>query len=152
VAPDKGAFLVGITNKQRGGQLLPGLGAWMDVPFDAANFSATSGMVWTVTPPVFQNRVSRIGNTVTWSGVIAASTLSGTPSAQIVLKAPTKAKGYASGIARVINSAPPVMTFISVSPGGAGQPGYVAIALPGSAPFALGTLQVYFTVQYEVEP
>jgi hypothetical protein len=143
---------VGITNKQRGGQLLPGLGAWMDVPFDAANFSGQGGMTWAVTQAqVLQNRMSRVGNTVTWNLVIASSTLSGVPGTQLTLKAPTKAKGYATGNCRVLNGAPPVPGIASMAPNSP-NPGYGAVSLPSSAAFVLGSLTLYFTISYEVDP
>jgi hypothetical protein len=142
---------MGITNKQRGTQVLSGLGAWQDIPYNPANFQGNGGMTWTVPAP-YQNRFSRVGNTVTWSVLIASSTIGGTPGLQLVMTAPTKAKSYACATGRCSNNGgvqtPLFVTVSPVSP----APGYVAIGMAQNVNFAVGTLQLYFTLTYEVEP
>ena len=59
-------------------------GAWVDVPFTAANFSGGSGLIWTVgSGAIIRNRYALIGKTMFWSFYISwfsgGNVLSGTP-------------------------------------------------------------------------
>lgn len=138
---------------------LAAAGEWEDLPFDAASYGGQGDFfVWAVTKEqVLQNRFSRFGNTVTWSGLIVDSTVSGTPGTQITMVAPTKVKSYATGNARVQqNTTAPVLGIIAVSPPNkdvaASLDGFTAICLPSSAAFELGTMTLYWTITYEAEP
>ena len=64
------------------------MGHWIDVPFNAANFTATAG-TWTVTAGnVLMNAYTLIGKTLYWVILIAASSVSATtPDLRITLPA-----------------------------------------------------------------
>jgi len=69
--------------------LTAGLGAWVNVPYVASDFTATAGMTWTVTAGnVAFNRYTLIGKTLFWLVYIEASTLAGTPGPQLFIKFP----------------------------------------------------------------
>jgi hypothetical protein len=137
---------MGITNKQRGGQLLPGLGQWQDIPFDPANFYCSGAMTWTLTPPLLTNRYCRIGNAVFWNVVAPVTTLGGTPGLNLFVKCPTGMSKYAMGTGLVLNGAPAVSTIVK---GNAGNPGLIGIGLQANAAFVLGSCQVQFSITYE---
>jgi hypothetical protein len=55
------------------------MGEWINVPFNAANFTAASGMTWTVTAGnITTNRYMLIGKTLFWQCWIDNSTFGGT--------------------------------------------------------------------------
>lgn len=143
---------MGITNKQRGGQLLPGLGPWVDVPFNAANFLGAGGMTWAVTAAPYINRYCRIGNLVVWNLWVAAnSTLGGTAGNQVTLLAPTPGKvaRYAEVHAQLGVQAPAELGLGKLAPSSAGVGGQVGLNRVPLANFTLGSLQVQFTIMYE---
>jgi len=68
-------------------------GQWNDIAFNAANFSGTSPMTWTVgAAAVLRNRCSLVGKTLMWSMYVSwfsgSNALAGTPSASINLTVP----------------------------------------------------------------
>jgi hypothetical protein len=80
------------------------MGHWQDVPFNAANFTGSSGMTWTVAAGnIVKNRYTLIGKTLHWQLVIYASVLSGTPATYIVATLPGgfSAPGAVSTVGRV---------------------------------------------------
>ena len=139
-----------LTNKQRGKQVfvggIAGLGEWVDVPYDAANFYASASMTWAVPSPLTTNRHCRTGNIVIWSVAIATSTVGGVVGLNLFLKAPTKVARYTAMAGYTINAAPAKMVYVKVNPA---DPGVIAIGFENNASFALGATQLYFTVLYE---
>jgi hypothetical protein len=140
---------VGITNKQRGGQILSGLGLWQDVPFDPANFYGSGGMTWTLTPPLLTNRYCRIGNAIVWNVYIAVSTLGGAAGNSLYAKAPTGISKYAMGSGLTLLGSP--AQWVAVR-GNTGSPGVIGLSLASVANFVLGSAQVQFSITYEVGP
>jgi len=137
---------MGITNKQRGGQLLPGLGLWTDVPFDPANFYASGAMTWALTPPLITNRYCRIGNAIIWNFYAGTTTIGGTPGLNLFLKCPTGMSKYAMGTGLTLNGAPVVPLMVK---GNAGNPGVIGLGLISNAAFVVGAAQVQFSITYE---
>jgi len=137
---------MGITNKQRGGQLLPGLGLWTDVPFDPANFYASGSMTWALTPPLINNRYCRIGNAIIWNFYAGVTTIGGTPGLNLYVKCPTAMSKYAMGSGLILNGAPAVSSIVK---GNTGTPGLVGIGLQANANFVAGACQVQFSITYE---
>jgi len=65
------------------------LGHWIDVPFNAANFSGYGGMTWTVSAgQVPVNRYTRIGKTTIWSLRVDGAAVGGTLTNILYLAAP----------------------------------------------------------------
>lgn len=74
------------------------LGKWYDIPFDAANFYGSGGLVWTVTSAqVTTNRAVLAGNTLFWSIQIGGATLSGADGSSLYLKIPYGIASLGSG-------------------------------------------------------
>ena len=72
------------------------LGHWLDVPFNAANFAASSG-AWTVTAGnVIVNKYTRIGTTLIWSVKLDNTTVTGGP-AELYMTLPIAAPGAIVG-------------------------------------------------------
>jgi len=66
------------------------IGHWIDVPFNAANFSGQGGLVWTVTgAQVTLNRYTLVGKTLVWTLRVENSTLSGTMTTALSLQVPS---------------------------------------------------------------
>lgn len=63
------------------------VGSWIDIPFNAADFSGIGGMIWTVTS-TNTFAYSLVGNTLFLSLFIASSTLGGILSSTLSIKLP----------------------------------------------------------------
>jgi hypothetical protein len=69
-------------------------GYWVDVPFNAANFSGYGGMTWTVAGSnVPVNHYTITGKTMTWSVRVQTSTVGGTLTPYLLLMIPAGATG-----------------------------------------------------------
>jgi hypothetical protein len=66
-----------------------GAGAWINVPFNAANFAGTGGMSWTVASGnVVTNQYAIVGKILIWLFNAGGTTLSGTPGSSVQMTAP----------------------------------------------------------------
>jgi hypothetical protein len=64
-------------------------GVWVDVPFSAANFTASGGAAWTVAASnVLLNRYTVIGKTVVWSVYVENTSISGATPAELYIRIP----------------------------------------------------------------
>jgi hypothetical protein len=115
--------------------------AWVDVPFNAANFGAAPSMTWTVeAADVLQNRYSLVGKTLTWSVYLFTTTLAGTASNQLRINIP-------GPVGSTAKSARFTMPATYISDGGTNVGGivesvgltYIAISKINLANFTLGT-------------
>jgi len=77
------------------------IGLWQATPFNAADYTASPGMAWSVAAGnVAYNRYSVIGKTLTWLVYIEAAALAGTPGNQLFVKLPPGLSGeYKRGVA-----------------------------------------------------
>jgi hypothetical protein len=124
----------------------PAMGYPIDHPFNAADYTAASPMTWTVSAgnvPV--NTYSIVGKLVTWIVHMGGATLGGTASTTMTIRLPgglSAAKGLAGRIGWLeIGAEMPVQY------GASGATG-INITRPGFAAFPLGTVYMYFTIQF----
>jgi hypothetical protein len=73
-------------------------GLWLDVPFNAANFTANGGATWTLgLGAILKNRYMVIGKTLTWSFYVSwfsgSNTLAGAGATALIINLPG---GYTS--------------------------------------------------------
>lgn len=71
------------------------MGDWQDVPFDAADFTGSLSMTWTVSSPPFVNECSIVGLTATWNMVVSG-TIGGTPAIGLQITIPDAMFAFAS--------------------------------------------------------
>jgi hypothetical protein len=65
------------------------VGEWIDIPYNAANFTASGAMTWTVTSGgQYSFKYALVGKIVVLYFDIGASTVGGTPGTQLILKLP----------------------------------------------------------------
>lgn len=65
------------------------LGYWIDVPFSAANFTASGGAAWTVAAGnVAVDRYTLIGKTLLWTVYLTGGSISGATPAELYIKIP----------------------------------------------------------------
>jgi hypothetical protein len=121
------------------------MGHWIDVPFNAANFTAPAGMTWTVAAGnVHANRYTLLGKTLIWQFDIQQSAVSGTMGASIYATTPIPTSGfeYNGAVSRMYSEGtfdPGASLFVDA-------PNRVTIVRTGFAAYAAGRLDVLFTV------
>jgi len=65
------------------------MGEWQDVPFSAANFTASGGAAWTVAAGnVALNRYALIGKTLIWALYLTGGSISGATPAELYIRVP----------------------------------------------------------------
>ena len=138
-------IVVGTALYERG-RTVP-MGEWIEVPFNPADFSAGTGMTWTVPAgSVKSNSYTLIGKTLVWNVLIGPTTLAGSPASTIVIAIPT---GF--------TTARQVQIVGQINLAGVWQPALVAHAPGGSAvniykvdlsPMALGEMHLTFQIVF----
>jgi len=143
-----------------------GLGGWrlvahvqgpgLDVAFGAGNFTASAGGSWTVTAgQVVTNRVSLIGTMLHWTVYLGATTIGGTPPAQLLITIPYgfRAASTFGGIIRggQINDAGGQVEAIIGTASGAGST-TITIQKNNNAAWAIGTSPaMLFSLVFEIQ-
>jgi hypothetical protein len=126
--------------KQRGTPM----GHWIDVPFNAANFTGTAGMTWTVASgDVYANRYTLIGHTLIWQFQLNASTIGGTVSPYLTITTPVTSNSYFfnAPTTRLITGG--IAERGNIQYGGSNL---IQIAKSDSSAFAAGSLSLMFTL------
>jgi len=122
-------------------------GQWQDVPYSAANFSVAAG-TWTVgAGSVLVNHYTRTGQTITWVILLTVTTLSAPVAAlQCVIPEGLLAAQAFDGMIRVAL----LRDDAGVQHGRAFASGATVTIVNDSAPTIIGTVDLQFTITFEV--
>jgi hypothetical protein len=131
--------------------LAAALGAWIDVPFNAANFFGTSPMTWTVAAGnIFTNRYCRIGKTLLWKLYLDNSTTGGSPAASIGVKLPGGFVAQATanaGMGSFLNGAAFLPCTLFTAAGGTS----LSISASDLSNFVIGACHVHISAVIELQ-
>lgn len=135
-------FPAGVPERGRGP-----MGEWSAVPYSASNFVGIGGLTWTVTSTnVITNRYMMVGKTLFWVLYINGSVVGGSPSNVLQAILPVGAL--------VVNLSVPISRFILngavIQTNGGYYGGHLGLFKIDTTNFALGTLDLAFTVALEV--
>jgi hypothetical protein len=122
-----------------------GGGAWTQVAFNAANFTAVGGMTWTGVT-IQTNEYTVIGKTLIWTLSTSGGTLGGTASTELRVKLPgglTTPSSTAHRISFLYNGG-------AVDGYTTATADYLSLFKYNSTAFALGTVAVYLSVTLRI--